>query len=124
MDVCEIAVDRTPSGVAVVVLRGAHDFSTAGDLRRRLLVELERARAVVLDLEAAAFIDSTVLGAIIGGLRAARERGKAFALALDEDTSPDVGMLFRLTGLRLIFCVHPTRDQAVAAVEAAVASEA
>ena len=111
-----IAVERMDNGVAVVTLRGEHDLATAGELRRELAELVEQDRAVVVDLEATAFIDSTILGVILGGLRRAREAGHPFALVLDDETAPNIGKLFQLTGLRLIFSVYPTRDAALDAV--------
>lgn len=111
-----IAVERIEDGVAIVTLRGEHDLATAGALRRQLSELVEQQRAVVVDLEATAFIDSTILGVILGGLRRAREGGRQFALVLDDETAPTIGKLFQLTGLRLIFSVYPTREAALEAV--------
>jgi anti-sigma B factor antagonist len=111
-----IGVERVPGGLAVVTLRGEHDVATAGTLREQLGALDAEGASVVVDLEATAFIDSTILGVIIGGLRRAREGGRPFALVLNDAASPNVGRIFQLTGLRLIFSVHSTRDEAIAAV--------
>jgi anti-anti-sigma factor len=58
-------------------------------------------------------MDSTVLGALLGGLRRARERGQDFALVVAADTEPAVRRVFELTGLFRAFPVYATREDAL-----------
>lgn len=64
------------SATGVVVIRGRLDLLTAADLKTRLegLVEEGWSR-LVLDLGGVQFVDSSGLGAMIAGLRAARVAG-------------------------------------------------
>ena len=81
MSVGEIELERGEE-MLVVVLRGEHDLSTAEGLQ----AELEEARAgglpVIVDLSAASFIDSAVLGVLIGEHDRARAAGVPVALVV------------------------------------------
>jgi anti-sigma B factor antagonist len=73
---------------------------------------LGRGTAVlVVDLLGVSFIDSTALGALIGGLRASRQSGTALRLVVSE---PRILKIFEITGLDGVFTVAPTLAEAVA----------
>src|SRR3954447_17113691 len=110
-----LSVEEVGGGVAVLTLRGEHDVGTASELRDLLGRLVEEHDGVVIDLDATAFIDSSILGAIMGGLRRSKESGRGFALVLNDDVAPTVGRLFQLTGLRLVFSIHGSREEAIAA---------
>ena len=73
MDVWTSATGRT----AVVTPEGDLDIANAVDLRRALgrAVELPGVRLVLVDLDHTTFVDSTVLGVLVGGARRAGTRG-------------------------------------------------
>ena len=56
-----IDLEQTPSGVAVVVIKGEHDLATADVLRDTISDAIKSAPGVVVDLDRAEFIDSAVL---------------------------------------------------------------
>jgi anti-sigma B factor antagonist len=108
-----LTVHRQEDDVVVVELRGDQDLSTAAGLRDQLTELVEGGSSVVVELGLVSFMDSTVLGALLGGLRRARERGQDFALVIAEDTEPAVRRVFELTGLFRAFPVYPSRDEAL-----------
>jgi anti-sigma B factor antagonist len=115
-----IELDSSIDGLAIVTLRGQHDLHTAPDLREILLLAAAEQRAVVLELSVASFIDSTILGVIIGGLRRARESRCGFTLVVSPVSAGAVTRVLELTGLLTIFPNYETRAEAVAAAQAGV----
>ncbi len=101
-------------GVRVLRLRGEHDLYTAPPLREGITSLLDEGAPVVVDLTAATFIDSSILGVLLGGLRRAREGGGSFVLVLAADAEPTVRRIFEVTGLLSVFSIHPSTAEAVA----------
>jgi anti-sigma B factor antagonist len=97
----------------VLVISGEHDLSTAPELRARLH-ELGDADAVIVDLDQTTFVDSSILGVLVGGLRRARERNAPFALVLGDDAHPAIIRIFELTGLHDVFPIFASRAEAQA----------
>jgi anti-sigma B factor antagonist len=99
-------------GGAVVTLSGELDAFDAPALRESFQSLLEAGPAViVLDLSAVAFLDSTVLGAIVGLLRRVREEGGELRTVLPETTARRI---FEITGLVAALDVWQSREAAVA----------
>ncbi len=69
MEANPIVLDDTAGDVVVVVVEGEHDIYTAPTLRERLEEALDRGGGIVVDLTAATFVDSSVLGALLDALR-------------------------------------------------------
>jgi anti-anti-sigma factor len=84
---------------AVVALRGEHEAYTADKLVRQLNAMLTEGLPVTVDLSEAAFIDSTVVGALIAARRRADEQNLGFELLLGSDTGWAVRRLLEVTGL-------------------------
>ena len=91
---------------ALVSLRGEHDLATTPALRD----EFARARAqsdrITVDLTACDFLDSSVLGVLIGELRRARERDGALILVLSPNPANTVRRTLELTGLLGLFDIR------------------
>lgn len=85
---------------------------------RDALGELATHPRVVIDLSDVPFMDSAGLGALIGGIRRAREHGGDVAVACSR---PTLTRLLHTTGFDRIVPVTETVEAAVAAVEAPVA---
>lgn len=118
-----LTLHRLDDDVVVVELRGDHDLSTAAGIRDQLTELVEAGQSVVVELGLVSFMDSTVLGALLGGLRRARERDQDFALVIAADTEPAVRRVFELTGLFRAFPVYASREEALqAARDARVAA--
>jgi anti-sigma B factor antagonist len=100
------------TGGTVVALAGELDAYDAPALREAFQALLDRAPAViVLDLSAVSFLDSTVLGAIVGLLRRVREGNGELRTVLPETTALRI---FEITGLVAALDVWPSREAAVA----------
>jgi anti-sigma B factor antagonist len=110
----EIGLELTDAGFAVVTISGEHDLSTAPNLRRRLDSLLEEGTTTVVDLSAATFIDSSILGVILDGRRRAAEMQVGFAV-LHSDGSEAVVRVLEVTGLRAELPVYAQREEALAA---------
>jgi anti-sigma B factor antagonist len=105
---------RNDLGCAIVAVTGDVDISTSPDLREALArVVAEGNRAVVVDLGAVRFIDSTGLGVLVGAFTAVRNAGGRLAVVNDHSA---VLKVFTITALHDVLGVHPTMDRAVAAV--------
>ena len=104
-------VESLPNG-AVITLSGELDAYDAPELRRTFEAVLETEPAlVVLDLTAVTFLDSTVLGAIVGLLRRVREGGGELRTVLPDTTARRI---FEITNLVAALDVWPSREDATA----------
>lgn len=112
----EIAIDHGTGGAAVITFSGEHDLNTAPELRERLSEAIEAGNPVVVDLSGAAFIDSSIIGAVLDARRDAQERGLGFAVALYDGAQP-VERVLEVTNLTTTLPVHPSREQAVDAAQ-------
>lgn len=107
---------------AVVTLRGELDAHDAPRLKADLGSAIDQAAGlasaprVALDLTGVAFLDSTVLGTIVGALRRVREAEGALAVVLPETPARRI---FEITGLDQVLAVQPSRADAIAALAAA-----
>jgi anti-sigma B factor antagonist len=89
---------------------GELDAFTVAMLRERL-AGLGAVSALVVDLSDVPFIDSSGLGALIGGIRRARELGGDVAVVC---ARPSVNRLLATTGFDRIASVTPSFDEALA----------
>jgi len=89
------------SGDSVLHLRGELDAHEASQIRARLheLID-EGPSTVVVDLSAVTFLDSTILGLLVGGLRRMREQGGELRLVYPPDPARRI---FAFTGLDRVF---------------------
>ena len=110
----QIDVNRTEGAAVVVAIRGEHDLYTAPALREQLSALVADGQPVVVDLSGCTFIDSSILGVLLGALRRTREAGSAFVVVLGEG-EPAVRRIFEVTGLFGVFTVRDTLEEAVAA---------
>lgn len=103
------------SGAVVVTLRGeldAHDAPRLKDLFAEALAAASvdgGVNRLVLDLTAVGFLDSTVLGTMVGALRRVREAGGAMSIVLPEGPARRI---FEITGLDTLLDIRPDRDSA------------
>ena len=109
----EIEVDTTDSHTLCRPV-GELDAYTVADFRDTL-TDLSSQPRVVIDLSEVPFMDSAGLGALIGGIRRARENGGEVAVACSR---PTLTRLLHTTGFDRIVPVTETVEAAVAAVEA------
>jgi anti-sigma B factor antagonist len=100
----------------VITVAGEIHVSTAPRFSLLLDDAIGRGKtAVVLDLSAVEFIDSTGLSVLLNGLRrVTRQRGRMALVC----TNPTVLRLFEITRLDATFDIHATREAALSAVRA------
>jgi anti-sigma B factor antagonist len=87
----------------VIELAGELDAFNTPELRERLsrlIEEDDELRVLVVDLSQVSFLDSTVLGTLVGALRRMRERGGELQLVYP---AHPVSRIFTLTGLDAVF---------------------
>jgi anti-sigma B factor antagonist len=106
----EVARD---DAVPVIVMRGEHDLSTADELRARM----EQLRAgdgpFVVDMTEATFIDSAVLGVLIGEHDRAASGGSAVGFAVGPGSGYGVRRIIDLAGVAALLPISETRAAAV-----------
>ena len=90
---------------ATVALRGEHEAYTADKLAKQITALLDEGVGVTVDLRQASFIDSTVVGVLIAGLRRAEDRGLQLELLLGRETGWPVRRMLEVTGLEAQFHV-------------------
>jgi anti-sigma B factor antagonist len=95
-------------GTATVTVQGEIDFSNADELARCLCTAIaDEPTTVRVDLEKASFIDSTGLGALIEGYRAAGEADIPYVVANPTDGFRRV---LTVTGLSELFGLSESEE--------------
>jgi anti-sigma B factor antagonist len=103
----------------VVTASGELDLEAAPIMRETIvqLSELGRTR-LVIDMTEATFIDSTVIGMLVGRLKALRELGGTLTLAVCE---PNVLRTLEIAGVSRVFGIYPTLADALHMTRASAA---
>jgi anti-sigma B factor antagonist len=98
---------------AVLQVTGEVDLYTALMLRNQIR-ELAAKGAVhlIADLGGVDFLDSTGLGALVGGLKRLREAGGSLAVAI---SAPRILRIFQITGLTKALAVQRSVEDAITA---------
>lgn len=105
----ELEISHSQDGdYDILAPQGEVDLASYTDLRTLIsdLIQAGRAK-IVVDLSGTTFLDSTALGALIGGRRKAYAAGGSFAIVCD---NPQMLRLFTMTKLDLVFTVLPSRS--------------
>jgi anti-anti-sigma factor len=97
-------------GIAVLVLHGEHDLATKEELHLAITSLIDTHDVVIADLSTVLFIDSSTLGVLVRGDRAAHASGKVLRLQLG--TKPIVERILEISGLLKAMDCYPTRDEA------------
>jgi anti-anti-sigma factor len=108
----QIEIEYLSETTAAVMLRGEHDIYTVPALRERLAELHQRELFVIIDLSQTAFLDSSVLGALLGATETARAQGKEVAVVLGDPPTETVARIFEVTGLADVLPTRATREQA------------
>ena len=114
----DIQIDRGEGVYTVCRPVGELDAFTVSQFRQAL-ADLVGKKQLVIDMSAVPFVDSAGLGALIGGIRRARELGGDVAVACNR---PTLTRLLRTTGFDRIVTVTETVEAAAAALEATASS--
>ena len=106
-----VTLDIAASGPAVVHLAGRLDLLSAGEVKERLAQAVaDGHRRLVVDLQDVIFLDSSGLGALISGLKAARVAGGDLRLAR---AGEQVQLVLRLTTLDRVLRPYPSVEEAL-----------
>jgi anti-sigma B factor antagonist len=104
---------REDEGRTVVAISGEIDVYTAPTLRDHLSQLVADGKyELVLDLEEVAFLDSTGLGVLVGGLKRVRAHDGSLSLVCTQER---ILKVFRITGLTKVFRIHPSVPDALGA---------
>jgi len=111
----EFRIDEERLGLATAVLAiyGEADMRVASELKDRLGEVIDDGpSAVVLDLSAATFVDSTALGVLLGAMKRQRARGGRFRVVAPMS---EIRRIFEITLLDRVFELDLSRREALAA---------
>jgi anti-sigma B factor antagonist len=98
---------------ALVVLGGEHDLYSADQLQQTFDETLAGSDLLIVDLSAAEFIDSTIIGVLVETMKKADELDRKFIVVLG--TAPAVERILDVTGVLPLLNVVPTVERALAA---------
>jgi len=110
-----IQIDRDGE-VAVVVLQGEHDLSTADQLRQAIERARDGSTPVVVDLTEATFIDSAVLGVLIAEHERAASNGSAVGYVVGAGSGHSVHRIMDLAGVGAVLPISSDRATALQAI--------
>jgi anti-sigma B factor antagonist len=99
--------------VAIVLLEGEHELFSAPKLQRRLEALIGESVAVVIDLSATTFLDSSVVSVLLRARDRARAAGTRLAIVMDDSTPLPVRRTFEITGLAAMLPVVGSRAAAL-----------
>jgi anti-sigma B factor antagonist len=108
----EVQVEEA-DGLTVCRPVGELDAFTVSHFRQAL-AGLAQSPRLLIDMSAVPFVDSAGLGALIGGIRRARELGGDVAVCCNR---PTLVRVLRTTGFDRIVTVAPTFEEAAAALQ-------
>ena len=98
---------------AIVQVAGEVDVYTAPMLREQIReLAAKSAMHLIADLGQVDFLDSTGLGALVGGLKRLREAGGSLALVI---SSPRILRIFQVTGLTKVLAAQRSVADAITA---------
>jgi len=110
----DIKTEQLGDDAYVISLAGEVDLYTAPEFKQQLLEVIgQGAKNVIVDLTDTTFIDSTTLGVLVGGIKRLRTNDGQLSLVCSDR---NIAKIFEITGLDRVFTIHPTRDEATAAL--------
>jgi anti-anti-sigma factor len=110
----EVLVDQRPDGVTTLKPVGRVDLLSAAQLRQEIEAQVAGGRSrLVIDLSQVPFIDSSGLGALVGGLKAARVAGGDLRVAQPGDQAR---LVMQLTTLDRVLRLYDTVEEAADAI--------
>ena len=108
-----IEVSSPQPHAALVVLAGEHDLHSADEVQKTFEQSLAACDHLIVDLSAAEFIDSTILGVLVQTKKNALQRDRKFNVVLG--TAPIVERILEVTGVVGRLNVVQTVERALAA---------
>ena len=108
----EIDVETRGNRVAVIGFAGRLDMLSAVDVKQKLVEVVEGgSHRLVIDLDKVSFVDSSGLGALISGLKAARVAGGDLRLARPDK---QVRYILEVSTLERVLRPYATVEEALA----------
>jgi anti-sigma B factor antagonist len=108
----ETVVEATPNGVAIIGFSGRLDLLSAAEAKAKMAEAVEDGHnRVVVDLADVTFMDSSGLGALVGGLKGARQAGGDLRIARATD---QILSVLKLTMLDRVLRPYETIEEALA----------
>lgn len=117
----DLQINLTQAGpFPVLDLVGEVDAYTCSSFRDAMIKALNGQNAsLIISMNGVEYIDSTGLGALVGGLKRASEKhGHIYIVC----TNPQVTKVFEITGLIKVFPVYATVEEACESLKAETAS--
>jgi anti-sigma B factor antagonist len=102
--------------VAVLLAGGELDYEASPRLRERIGEHIKAGkRLLVLDLSAASFIDSTVIGVLVGAAARLREASDGSLAIVCADENERVLRIFEISGASSSITLHRSLEEALSA---------
>ena len=100
------------SGVFIVRIEGELDLSSVNEFRQIAdkVLDNQRSKYLLMNLEELTFIDSSGLGAILGRYKKVNLLGGRIFVT---NVKPQITRIFQLSGLHKILAVYPTEAEAL-----------
>jgi anti-sigma B factor antagonist len=112
----DIQTEQLSDNAYVIALSGEVDLYTAPEFKQQLLDVISKGgKEVVVDFTNTTFIDSTTLGVLVGGVKRLRPNEGQLSLVCSDR---NITKIFEITGLDRVFTIYPTREEAVAQLNA------
>jgi anti-sigma B factor antagonist len=116
----ELSEEQFDADTRVISVTGEIHVTTAPEFSTRLNDAIAAGtRGVVIDMSGVEFIDSTGLSVLLNGLRRVTRASGTLSLVV---SNPTVLRLFEITKLDSTFDIQPTREAALAQVQAGAGS--
>jgi anti-sigma B factor antagonist len=104
-------------GFSLIGLSGEVDVYSAPKLRETIKNLVDEGKYnIVVDLEKVAFLDSTGLGVLVGGLKRVKHHSGELGIICGQEK---ILRIFRITGLTKVFPIYRSRDELLAQAEEA-----
>lgn len=111
MPLSRITTEQADQKLWFVALEGEHDLSTCGALRQECDRVFELGTCLIVDLSAATFIDSSILGELVASHRRAEgDEHEGFAVVAPSGSAAD--RLFSLTRASHLLTVFQSPEEA------------
>jgi len=102
---------------SLIGLSGEVDVYSAPKLRETIKDLVDEGKYnIVVDLEKVAFLDSTGLGVLVGGLKRVKHHSGELGVICNQEK---ILRIFRITGLTKVFPIYRSRDELLTKVEEA-----
>jgi anti-anti-sigma factor len=102
----------------IMSMAGEVDYAVVPELGEHLRKAVaDGRRSIILDLTDVAFCDSTGIGALVSARRLLRSCSGRLRLVMPSSDEHRVNRVFTSLGLRRLFDVHPSVEEALAAAD-------